>query len=148
MQNDTPAPMRILDLQWREAAGGHEFESTIEISRPDGSKSIVREYWREIDLGDSYMTVRHAVRDAAPAQTFFIYGRKGEVQGDFRTDRTEMLTLQTDGSVRRTEQTVKTWLKGDAMRAKIAAWYRDGTEAGLTADEIFRLIWSLENPAN
>ena len=47
-----------------------------------------------------------------------------------------MLVLQTDGTVRRTEQTVKTWLKYDAMIDRVREKYR----SGLSADEIFRSI--------
>ena len=32
------------------------------------------------------------------------------------------------------------------MREKVAGWYRDGKEAGMTPDEIIRLIWNLESP--
>jgi hypothetical protein len=136
---------RIIDLQWRDVPNGFECEAVVEMKRMDGSTTIIREFWRQIDMGSSYVTIRHAVRNSAPAQTSLVFGQKGEVEGDFRTDRTEMLMFQPDGTVRRTEQTVKTWLKGDAMRKKIAGWYRDGTEAGMTPDQILRLIWNLES---
>ena len=68
---------------------------------------------------------------------------KGQIDGDFRTDETEMLVLQTDGTVRRTEQTVKTWLKYDAMIDRVREKYR----SGLSADEILRSIRaSTDNP--
>ena len=139
--------MRIIDLQWRDTPNGFECEAVFEMTRPDDTKTLRREFWRQVDLGDSYVTVRHATRDSAPAETSLVFGKKGEIEGEFRTDRTEMLVLQPNGSVRHTEQTVKTWLKGDAMREKMAGWYRDGAAAGLTPDQIVRLIWNLESPA-
>jgi hypothetical protein len=69
-----------------------------------------------------------------------VLGRKGEIDGDFRTDETEMLLLQPDGTVRRTEQTVKTWLKFDAIRDRLRDQYRSGMAAGLTPDQIHRQI--------
>ncbi len=77
-------------------------------------------FHREIDLGDSYVTLNHSIAGSQPAQTILVYGRKGEVDGDFRTDETEMLVLRADGTVQRTEQTVKTWLKYDAIRDALA----------------------------
>jgi hypothetical protein len=62
------------------------------------------------------------------------------VDGDFRTDQTEMLILQIDGTVQRTEQTVKTWLKYDAIRDRMREKYRSGMAAGLSPDEIHRRI--------
>ena len=142
---DSNGMTRIIDMQWRDIPRGFECESAFEMTRADGSKTLVREFWRQIDLGDSYVTLRHAARDSQPAQTFLVTGKKGEIEGDFRTDVTEMLTFGADGSVRRTEQTVKTWLKGDEIRDKARTWYREGREAGLTADEIFQLLRSLES---
>ncbi len=62
------------------------------------------------------------------------------MDGDFRTDETEMLVLRADGMVQRTEQTVKTWLKYDAIRERLRDRYRSGMAAGLTADEIHKQI--------
>src|SRR5690242_10011075 len=120
MTDNFSPPVRIIDLQWRDVPNGHESEAVIEMTRSDGSKTVVREFWRQIDLGDSYVTIRHAARDSAPAQTSLVFGKKGEVEGDFRTDRTEMLVFESNGMTRRTEQTVKTWLKGEDAREKVA----------------------------
>jgi hypothetical protein len=147
MSEGPSPPMDILDLQWRDVPNGYELETVMEIVKSDGTKALVREFWRHLDFGESYLTLRHAARGSGPAQTFVVAGAKGEVEGDFRTDRTEMLVFQADGSVKRTEQTVKTWLKGDAMRDKVAAWYREGREAGLTPQQILSLIWHMESPA-
>jgi hypothetical protein len=69
-----------------------------------------------------------------------VFGRKGKVDGDFRTDETEMLTLHADGTVHRTEQTVKTWLKYDTIRDRLREKYRSGMKAGLTPNEIHQHI--------
>ena len=69
-----------------------------------------------------------------------VFGRKGEVDGDFRTDKTEMLLLRPDGTIQCTEQTVKTWLKYDAIRDGLRDRYRTGMQSGLTPDEIFQRI--------
>jgi hypothetical protein len=53
------------------------------------------------------------------------------------------LVFESNGMTRRTEQTVKTWLKGEDAREKVAGWYRDGKDAGMTPDQILRLIWNL-----
>jgi hypothetical protein len=148
VRNEAPPPMNVLDLQWRDVPNGYELETVVEFARSDGTTALVRQFWQHLDFGESYVTVCHAARGSAPAQTFVVAGQKGEVEGDFRTDRTEMLVMLADGSVKRTEQTVKTWLKGDAMREKVAAWYRDGREAGLTPQQILSLIWSMESPAS
>ena len=59
---------------------------------------LVRGFSREVDLGDSYVILNHTSRGSAPAQTILVFGRKGEVDGDFRTDETEMLVLREDGT--------------------------------------------------
>ena len=97
---------------------------------------VVHNFLRQIDLGDSYVTLTHSSRGSEPAQTILICGKKGEIDGDFRTDKTEMLVLEADGTVRRTEQTVKTWPKYDAMIDSVREKYRSGLSPG----EIFRNI--------
>jgi hypothetical protein len=131
---------RILDLTSRDIPHGYELATTVEYPREDGSRMLVRNFSREIDLGDSYVTLNHWSRGAEPAQTVLVYGRKGDVDGDFRTDETEMLVLRADGTVQRTEQTVKTWMKHDAIRDRLRDKYRSGMRAGLTPDEIFQQI--------
>jgi hypothetical protein len=125
-----------LDLSCRDVPHGYELESSVELPLKNGVKMVVRSFLRQIDLGDSYVTLTHSSRGLEPAQTILICGKKGEIDGDFRTDQTEMLVLQSDGTVLRTEQTVKTWLKYDAMIDRVREKYR----SGLSADEIFRII--------
>jgi hypothetical protein len=127
---------RIVNLVSRDIPYGYELESSVEYPREDGSKMLVKHFDREIDFGDSYVTLRHWSRGVEPAQTVLVFGAKGEVEGGFRTDQTEMLVLQADGTVRRTEQTVKTSLKHDAIRDR----YRSGMAAGLSPDEVHRQI--------
>jgi hypothetical protein len=131
---------RILDLASRDIPHGYELETVVEYPSDDGSKMLVRGFLREVDLGDSYVTLTHSSRGSEPAQTILVCGRKGEVDGDFRTDETEMLVLCADGTVQRTQQTVKTWLKYDAIRDGLREKYRSGMKAGLTPDEIHRQI--------
>lgn len=131
---------RIVDLASRDIPHGYELETAVEYPREDGSTMLVRGFHREIDLGDSYVTLSHTARGSAPAQTILVFGRKGEVDGDFRTDETEMLVLRADGTVQRTEQTVKTSLQYDAIRERLRDRYRSGMKAGLTPDEIHRRI--------
>ena len=131
---------RIVELASRDIPHGYELESAVEFPREDGSKMLVRNFSREIDLGDSYVTLNHWSRGAEKAQTVLIFGIKGEIDGDFRTDETEMLVLCTDGSVQRTKQTVKTWMKYDAIRDQLRDKYRSGMQAGLSPDEIFQQI--------
>jgi hypothetical protein len=135
---------RILDFKDRDIPHGFEMESAIEYTRGDGQPAIVRQFYREIDLGDSYVMISHSARDSEPAQTIVVSGVKGEVSGDFRSDRTEMLVLNPDGSVRHTQQTVNTWLKQEVFREKARAIYHSGLEAGLSLDQIFKK-WT-ENP--
>ena len=71
-----------------------------------------------------------------------MFGKKGETDGKFRIDQTEMLLLRADGTVQRTEQTVKTWLESDAIRERLRERYRNGMAAGLTPDEIHQQIRS------
>jgi hypothetical protein len=97
-------------------------------------------FLREVDLDDSYVTLTHSARGSEPAQTILVCGRKGEVEGDFRTDETEMLVLRADGTLQRTEQTVKTWLKYDTIRDGLRERYRSGMRAGQTPDEIYQQI--------
>lgn len=141
MQEEPKLP-RIVDLSSRDIPHGYELETAVEYTRDDGSTTLVRNFCREVDLGDSYVTLSHTSRGSAPAQTILVWGRKGEVAGDFRTDETEMLVLHADGTVQRTEQTVKTWLKCDAFRDRMREKYRSGMQAGLTADEIHQQIRS------
>lgn len=135
----TPSP-HIVNLASRDIPRGHELESSVEMPQPDGSTMLVRNFCREIDLGDSYITLNHWSRGAQPAQTVLVFGRKGEVDGDFRTDETEMLLLRPDGTIQCTEQTVKTWLRYDAIRDGLRDRYRNGMQSGLTPDEIFQQI--------
>ena len=137
----TPSP-HIVSLASRDIPQGHELESSVEMPQPDGSTMLVRNFCREMDLGDSYVTLNHWSRGAQPAQTVLVFGRKGEVDGDFGTDKTEMLVLGPDGTIQRTEQTVKTWLKYDAIRDGLRDRYRNGMQTGLTPDEIFQRIRS------
>jgi hypothetical protein len=131
---------RIVDLASRDIPHGYELETAVEYPREDGSKMLVRNFCRELDLGDSYVTLNHWSRGAEPAQTVLVFGRKGEVDGEFRTDETEMLVLRADGTVQCTEQTVKTWMKYDAIRDRLRDRYRSGMQAGLSPDEIFQQI--------
>lgn len=135
----TVAP-RIVDLASRDIPHGYELATAVEYPREDGSRMLVRNFSREIDLGDSYVRLNHWSRGAEPAQTVLVFGRKGEVDGDFRTDETEMLVLRADGTVQRTEQTVKTWMKYDVIRDRLRDKYRSGMQAGLSADKIFQQI--------
>jgi hypothetical protein len=141
MMNTEPSP-RILNLASRDIPFGYELETVVEYPREDGSTLLVRGFHREIDLGDSYVTLNHSTRGDDPAQTILICGKKGAVDGDFRTDETEMLVLRHDGTVQRTEQTVKTWLKYDSIRDSMRDRYRSGMAAGLSADEIHQQIRS------
>ena len=137
---NTMSEPHIVNLASRDIPNGYELETAVEYPREDGSTLLVRSFYREIDLGDSYITLNHSTRGFEPAQTILVCGKKGEVDGDFRTDQTEMLILQIDGTVQRTEQTVKTWLKYDAIRDRLREKYRSGMAAGLSPDEIHRRI--------
>jgi hypothetical protein len=141
MEHSGPQP-RIISLVSRDVPGGFELETSVELPREGGETMLVRNFSREIDLGDSYVTLNHWSRGWEPAQTVLIFGKKGEIDGDFRTDETEMLLLQIDGTVQRTEQTVKTYLKWDSVRARLREKYRAGMAEGLTPDEIHRQIQS------
>jgi hypothetical protein len=132
---------RVVDLVCRDIPYGYEVNSSVELPLDDGSLLLVRSFYRQIDLGDSYVTLTHSSRGSEPAQTILICGKKGEVEGDFRTDQTEMLVLRTDGTVQRTEQTVKTWLKYDTIVDRVREKYR----LGLSVEDIFRRVDS-DNP--
>jgi hypothetical protein len=137
----TPSP-RLVDLASRDIPHGYELESAAEYPRQDGGTLLVRNFCRELDFGDSYMTLNHWSRGEQPAQTVLVFGKKGEVDGDFRTDQTEMLLLRADGTVQRTEQTVKTFLKWDSIRDRLREKYHSGMAAGFTPDEIHQQIRS------
>ena len=146
MRMKSTAVPRIVDLVSRDIPHGYELETVVEYPRDDGSKMLVRGFLREVDLGDSYVTLTHSARGSDPAQTILVCGRKGEVDGDFRTDETEMLVLRADGTIHRTEQTVKTWLKYDAIRDRLREKYRSGMQAGLSADEVHQQILAANSP--
>jgi len=134
MRMELPDAPRLVDLACRDLAHGYELESSVELPLQDGRHMLVRSFYRQIDLGDSYLTLTRSSRGTGLAQTILICGKKGEVDGDFRTDDTEMLLLQPDGTVLRTEQTVKTWLKYDALIDRVREKYRSGQ----SAEDIFR----------
>jgi hypothetical protein len=127
---------RVVDMACRDIPHGYELESSVELPGEDGRTTLVRSFYRAIDLGDTYITLSHSSRGGEPAQTILINGRKGEVEGDFRTDETEMLILHIDGTIERTEQTVKTCLKYDLIVDRVREKYR----SGLSAEDIFRQI--------
>lgn len=131
---------RIVELNSHDVPHGYELNSSVEYPREDGGNLVVRHFCRELDFGDSYITLNHWSRGSQPAQTVLIFGKKGAVEGDFRADETEMLLLRPDGSVQRTRQTVKTSLQFDSIRAGLREKYRSGMAAGLTPDEIHREI--------
>lgn len=135
MEDASTSP-RLLAMACRDIPHGYELESSVELAREDGSKTLVRSFCRQIDFGDSYVRLDHRSRGLEPAETFLVFGTKGEVDGDFRTDETEMLVLHIDGTVQRTAQTVKTWLKYDAMMDRVIEKYR----AGESTDDIFRWL--------
>ena len=137
---DTMPTPKIVSLVSRDIPHGTELESTVELPGNNDSTILVRDFFRELDFGDTYVTLRHWSRGDGPAQTILIVGKKGEIESDFRTDETEMLVLQPDGTVRRTEQTVKTSLKYETIRNRLRNKYRAGMKAGLTPDEIYRQI--------
>ncbi len=138
--SDPAVRPRIVDLASRDILHGYELETAVEYPREDGSTMLVRGFCREVDLGDSYVTLNHTSRGSEPAQTILVFGRKGEVDGEFRTDETEMLVLSPDGSVHRTEQTVKTWLKYEGLRDRLREKYRSGMQDGRTPDQICQQI--------
>jgi len=140
MENRT-ALRRVIELNLREIPNGYETEAVVEHTRADGDTMVIRQLWRELDFGECYVTLNHVTSEANGAKTFIITGRKGEVVADFRTDRTEMLVLESDGTVRRTEQTVKTSMKYEAIRKEFREKYRRGLEAGLSPDEAYRSVW-------
>src|SRR5579862_8057287 len=76
------ASPRIVNLASRDIPHGYELETAVEYPREDGSTMLVRGFHREIDLGDSYVTLSHTARGSAPAQTILVFGRKGELDGD------------------------------------------------------------------
>lgn len=129
---------RVIDLKDREVAHGYDYETVVEFPRADGSRSTVTSFEREIDLGDSYVRISHSSRDSAVAQTIVVLGTKGSVSGDHRTDQTEMLVLNSDGTVRRTEQTVMISLPYEKIRQELQERYRRRMSEGMTPDEIFR----------
>ncbi len=135
---------RLLDLACRDIPHGYELESSVEFACADGSITLVRYFCREIDLGDSYVTLSHTSRGSEPAQTILVCGKKGEVDGDFRNDQTEMLVLRADGSIQRTEQTVKTWLKYQGVVDRMREKFR----SGLSAEDVMRQIRRVgDNPS-
>jgi len=137
----TDAP-RLVDLASRDIPHGYELESTAEYPREDGGTLLVRNFCRELDFGDSYITLNHWSRGEQPAQTVLVFGQKGQIDGEFRTDQTEMLLLRADGTIQRTEQTVQTYLKWDSIRDRLREKYRSGMAAGFTPDEIHQQIRS------
>lgn len=132
------AKPRVIELKDREVAHGYDYETVVEFPRADGSLSTVTSFEREIDLGDSYVRISHSSRDSAPAQTIVVLGTKGFVSGDHRTDQTEMLVLNSDGTVRRTEQTVMISLPYEKIRQELQERYRQRVSEGMTPDEIFQ----------
>jgi hypothetical protein len=137
---------RLLEIEHREIPHGHEWETVMEYTQPDGGTVLDRRFLREIDLGGAYVFLNHGARGAGPAQTTIVYGKKGEVDGDFRNDRTQMLILKPDGTVERTEQTVKTWLKGEGIRRRLIENYRNQRKVGLSWDEIFQKMRQQDHP--
>jgi hypothetical protein len=125
-----PPPYRLIDSQTRDIPHGMEVETAMEVTRTDGSRSLVRQFARKIDMGDSYMMVHHVARGTSPAVTMILSGRKGRIDGDFRHDELELVTLQPDGSVHRwPATTAPVWIKNpfagvstDQMPERVAEW--------------------------
>jgi hypothetical protein len=136
--DNSMAQPRVINLASRDIPHGHEVEAVVEYTRGDGSKTLVRQFCREVDFGGSYVTLNHVSRDSLPAQTFVVSGTKGEVADGFRTDRTELLVLHADGTMRRTEQTVKTSMHFEGLREKIRNRVRDSLHAGMTPGEAYQ----------
>lgn len=60
---------RLVSLASRDVPCGYELESGVAFTREDGSTTLARNFSREIDLGDSYITVNHWSRGSKPATT-------------------------------------------------------------------------------
>ncbi len=88
--------LRLVDHKSREVPHGMEIESVMEMTNSDGSKAIHHQLARKIDMGDTYMLIRHSHQG-----TMIMSGKKGRIDGDFRHDELEMLQLLPDGSFKR-----------------------------------------------
>lgn len=137
---------QVVGVERREVPHGYEMETVMEYSRSDGSKTTVRRFFREVDFGDTYVNLQHLTRGSEPAQTIIVSGTKGEVDGAFRTDRTEMLVLHADGTVSRSEQIVKTWVTAEPIREKLLEDYRRALASGQSTTDYYRERFRLAYP--
>jgi len=128
----SPRPYRLIDLQTRDIPHGMEVETAIEYTRADGSRSFMRQFVRKIDLGDSYVMFHHMARGASPATTMIVSGKKGHIDGDFRHDEIELVTLHPDGTAHRLPAiTTPVWIKNpfegvpsDQMLDRMTKWMK------------------------
>jgi len=72
------AAPRLLDMSCRDLPSGYELESSVELPLENGSTMVLRSFLRQIDLGDSYVTLTHSSRGSGPAQTILICGKKAK----------------------------------------------------------------------
>lgn len=92
---------RVIERKERDIPHGSEIELAVEFTRVDGRKTLVRTFSRKIDLGDSYVVICHSSRNSEAPLTQILSGTKGAVDGNFRSDQLETVTLLADGTVRR-----------------------------------------------
>lgn len=88
--------LRLIEYKSREIPHGMEIESVMEMTNSDGTKAVHHQLMRKIDMGDSYVLIRHT-----KGGTMIMTGKKGPVEGDSRRDELEMLCLMPDGTVKR-----------------------------------------------
>ena len=83
---------------------GTEYQMEMEVSGRAGEPVRIVQFMRKIDMGDAYTILTHISRGSQPAQTILTTGIKGEIHGEHRKDRVEIVLLGSDGTVTKLER--------------------------------------------
>jgi hypothetical protein len=112
------AAPKLTDLKIRDISHGLETESATEFIGEDGIKRRMRSFVRKVDWGDSYTVFNHVAIDGQPPRTMITWGRKGQIDGDWRRDVIEVVELLADGSAHSyPPQSVPVWLRNPFYEA-------------------------------
>jgi hypothetical protein len=78
---------------------GTEHQTELEMCNAQGEPVRVKQFMRKTDWEDSYTVLMHTVRGSDPPMIALTTGLKGQVEGEHRLDRVEIVMIGIDGSV-------------------------------------------------
>lgn len=95
---------RIVEQNQRELVSGSEVTMTLALVDESGAETLVKGILRKIDTPTSYVSVAISWSAEKGTEVVIFSGNKGNVQESVRHDLVEIVTVSSDGSIRRTPE--------------------------------------------